>query len=174
MKLTSHGGFLKWGGTPKSSIFLWDFAKPIILGSTPILGNINLMAHLLGSWWFKHHLPLPFITICIIYPLVNTHNNYRKSLFWIGKSIISMGHLYHGDLLNIQISRGFRGHFPRTMTKTQPRNARGSWAPRRCCHALAIHSPRGVWPGRDLVRKCQGVVLGMHWEYNIICIRTHI
>ena len=48
MKFTSYGGFLKWGGTPKSSIFLWDFAERIILGSTPILGNVNLMAHLLG------------------------------------------------------------------------------------------------------------------------------
>ena len=37
-----------------------------------------------------------------------------------------MGHLC---LLNIQISRGFRGHFPRAMTKTQPRNARDPGLP---------------------------------------------
>ena len=49
---------------------------------TPILGNINLMAHLLGSWWFKHHLPLPFITIYIIY-----HHD-RITMIYLSKMVM--------------------------------------------------------------------------------------
>ena len=37
----------------------------------------------------------------MIYPLVNQHN-CGKSHFFMGKSTISMGHGFHGELLNNQ------------------------------------------------------------------------